>query len=148
ELSLPALDAEADLAPIVPDELAAQAAEALPATEPAGAAQAGWSEALASLRDPLPIEEPAPATDLEDEATYYAATVGEQATAVWGHLCASLAYLAGGARAAAAHAATTNIARGYLGRGRRRLARNCYRLASRAATPSPTPRRPYSSRNA
>jgi hypothetical protein len=79
ELQLPILDAEADLAPIVPDELAAQAVEALPATEPAGPAQAGWTEALASLRDPLPIDEPTPATDLEDEATYYAATVGEQA---------------------------------------------------------------------
>jgi hypothetical protein len=78
ELPLPALDAEADLAPIVPDELAAPAVEAIPATEPTGPAQAGWSEALASLRDPLPIEEPSPATDLEDEATYYAATTGEQ----------------------------------------------------------------------
>jgi hypothetical protein len=84
ELPLPALDAEADLAPIEPDELAALAVEALPATELAGAARAGWSEALASLRDPLPLEEPAPATDLEDEATYYAATVGGQATTTAG----------------------------------------------------------------
>lgn len=69
---VPSLDAEADLAPLPPDELATGEAAAAPTN-----AQADWAEALASLRTPLPIEEPAPNTDLEDEAAYYAATVGE-----------------------------------------------------------------------
>lgn len=80
ELPLPALDAEADLAPILPDELATRpdAPIKAPLAEVSGNARAGWSEALASLRDPLPMEEPALTTDLEDEAAYYAATTGEQ----------------------------------------------------------------------
>lgn len=79
----PALDAEADLAPVLPEELVTTddaALEALlaktPTTDPAD-----WADALASLRTPLPIEEPALATDLEDEAAYYAASVGEQSAA-------------------------------------------------------------------
>jgi hypothetical protein len=73
---LTALDAEADLATL-PSDLSSP--ERLPAEvpHPIGAAQAGWPEALAALHDPLPIEEPAPATDLEDEATYYPATADE-----------------------------------------------------------------------
>ncbi|MFD1871811.1 glycosyltransferase [Hymenobacter bucti] len=70
---LPALDAEADLAPILPDELAT--AEAAPAETPSSA-QASWSEALASLRTPLPIDEPTLAADFQDAAAYYAATAG------------------------------------------------------------------------
>jgi hypothetical protein len=74
---LPALDAEADLATLAPTDLAVP--DRLPAEvpHPIGAAQAGWPEALAALQDPLPLEEPAPAPDLEDEATYYAATADE-----------------------------------------------------------------------
>ena len=75
----PALDAEADLAPVAPDEL--DAAETAPTEAPLAEthsyAQAGWPDALAALRTPLPIDEPAAALKLEDEATYYAATVGE-----------------------------------------------------------------------
>jgi hypothetical protein len=78
ELPVPALDAEADLAPSL-SELATEEdpATQVPLAEPLGPAHAGWSEDLAALRAPLPLEEPAPATDLEDEASYYAATVGE-----------------------------------------------------------------------
>lgn len=79
EAPVPAFDAEADLGPIQPDELATKSNTPweAPLAETSTNAQAGWSEALDSLRDPLPIDEPAPATDLEDEATHYAATVGE-----------------------------------------------------------------------
>ncbi|TVT37806.1 hypothetical protein FNT36_21805 [Hymenobacter setariae] len=79
EPPVPALDAEADLAPSLLDEPSPE--EALltqaPLTEPLGPAHAGWSEDLAALRTPLPLEEPKLATDFEDEASYYAATVGE-----------------------------------------------------------------------
>jgi hypothetical protein len=78
ELPLSALDAEADLAPILPDELAGLDALPTEEAEATPAAQADWSDALASLHDPLPAEEPTPVTELEDAAAYYAATTGEQ----------------------------------------------------------------------
>jgi hypothetical protein len=66
--SLPALDAEADLVPVLLSDLSSE--ETTPAA--IGPAQAGWTEALASLRNPLPPEEPAFTPDYEDEAAYYA----------------------------------------------------------------------------
>lgn len=80
EASLPALDAEADLAPVSLDELATgeAAPTAAPLAEAADDAHSDWSDALASLSDPLPFEENSGATaNFEDEAAYYAATTGE-----------------------------------------------------------------------
>jgi hypothetical protein len=76
-LPLPALDAEADLATILPDELAA--AETVPTEAPLpeaqGQVQAGWAEALASLRTPLPTDEQFPTPSLAEEATDAGATL-------------------------------------------------------------------------
>jgi len=79
EPPVPALDAEADLAPSLLDEPTSEEAPLTqaPLAELLGPAHAGWSEDLAALRTPLPLEEPAPGIDLEDEAAYYEATVGE-----------------------------------------------------------------------
>lgn len=74
----PALDGEADAAPILrSEEVDLSGTEAPLATEFA-AVQAGWPEALASLREPLALEEPALLSDLEDEAAYYADVAGAQ----------------------------------------------------------------------
>jgi len=82
----PALDAEADLAPVLLDDLATGTATPTeaPLAETPVDAQTDWTEALASLRAPLPIDEPSSVTDLGDEASYYAATTGEQPSAVAG----------------------------------------------------------------
>jgi hypothetical protein len=86
ESPVAALDAEADLAPIQPEELTT--GEASPTEAPldaaAAEAQTDWVEALASLRTPLPIDERTPTTDLEDEAAYYAATTSKQPPAAAG----------------------------------------------------------------
>jgi hypothetical protein len=74
---LPALDAEADAAPVLLTD-AEEAIESVanePLSAESGAAQSGWPQALASLREPLALDETEPAT-LEDEAAYYADVAG------------------------------------------------------------------------
>jgi hypothetical protein len=71
---LPALDAEADLASIAPDELTTDdtAPAEAPLPEAPAHAQADWPDALAALRTPLPFEEPALAPEPEDAAAAFA----------------------------------------------------------------------------
>jgi hypothetical protein len=70
ESPLPALDAEADLASITPSELAMDdtAPTEAPLAEAPDHAQADWSDALASLRTPHSLEEPALAPVAEGTA--------------------------------------------------------------------------------
>lgn len=80
ESLLPALDAEADLASITSNELAIddKAPTEAPLAEAPSHAQADWSDALASLRTPHSLEEPALAPAVEGTAAD-SATAGEGA---------------------------------------------------------------------
>ncbi|MGI4734314.1 MAG: glycosyltransferase [Janthinobacterium lividum] len=68
----PTPDAEAVLLAEGADLLRAEA----PLATEFAAARASWPEALASLREPLSLEEPEPLSDLADEAAYYAEVAG------------------------------------------------------------------------